>query len=194
MSRVPAAPEAFFTEYLPARVALLAPVLGQRSSPGSVLFDIDGAGRWWLKLDAGRLEVASAELPGHLLTIALRAADFERVIAAGAELVGEGLPPERQIIAARMLTLDAERANLVRGVGGSLALVLADGAVTRRLLLAPAGVPIDIDRPSCDVSCTLEDFWKLQSGEANAFELLMDGRVRFGGDAQIAMALSGIFA
>ena len=49
-------------------------------------------------------------------------------------------------------------------------------------------------RPSCDVSCTLEDFWKLQSGEANAFELLMDGRVRFGGDAQIAMALSGIFA
>jgi len=62
------------------------------------------------------------------------------------------------------------------------------------LLLAPAGVAVDIDKPTCDVSCTLEDFWKLQSGEANAFELLMDGRLRLGGDAQIAMALSGVFA
>jgi putative sterol carrier protein len=71
--------------------------------------------------------------------------------------------------------------------------VLADGDTTRRLLIAPAGISLDIDKPSCDVTCTLDDFFKLQSGEANAFELLMDGRVRFGGDAQIAMALSGIF-
>ncbi|HVJ13895.1 MAG TPA: SCP2 sterol-binding domain-containing protein [Polyangiaceae bacterium] len=194
MTRVPAAPEDFFAEYLPARVARLSPVLGQRSSPGSVLFDVEGAGRWWLRLEAGRLVVQGDELPGHLLTIALRQADFERVIAAGAEQVGETLPPERQIIAARMLTLDAERASLVRGVGGSLALVLADAGVTRRLLIAPAGVAVDLDKPTCDVSCTLEDFWKLQSGESNAFELLMAGRIRFGGDAQIAMALSGVFA
>jgi hypothetical protein len=194
MNRVPRVPEAFFAEYLPARVALLSPVLGQQSSPGSVLFDIEGAGHWWLRFESGRLQVQAGELPQHLLTIALRLVDFEPVIVAGAEKVGETLPPERQIIAARMLTLDAERAKLVRGVGGSLGLLLADAGVTRRLLIAPAGVPVDIDRPSCDVSCTLEDFWKLQSGEANAFELLMDGRIRFGGDAQIAMALSGVFA
>ena len=194
MSRVPRVPEAFFTEYLPARVAVLAPAMGQRSSPGSVLFDVEGAGRWWLRFESGRLQVQASELPQHLLTIALRLPDFEAVIVEGAGKVGETLPPERQIIAARMLTLDAEQANLVRGVGGSLGLLLADGDVTRRLLLAPAGTPVDIDHPSCDVSCALEDFWKLQSGEANAFELLMDGRVRFGGDAQIAMALSGIFA
>lgn len=193
MSRVPRTPEAFFTQYLPARVALLSPVLGQQSSPGSVLFDVEGAGRWWMRLERGQLQVQNDELARHLLTIALRLADFEQVVVAGAEQVGETLPPERQIIAARMLTLDAERASLVRSVQGSLGLLLADGDVTRRLILAPAGVPVDIDRPSCDVSCTLQDFWKLQSGEANAFELLMEGRVRFGGDAQIAMALSGVF-
>jgi hypothetical protein len=194
MNRVPSVPDAFFTEYLPARVARLSAALGQRSSPGSVLFEIEGAGRWWLRLESGRLEVQSSELPRHLLTIALRQADFERVIVAGAEQVAESLPPERQIIAARMLTLDAERANLVRGVGGSLGLALADGDLTRRLLLAPAGIPVDVDRPGCELSCTLEDFWKLQSGEANAFELLMEGRIKFDGDAQIAMALSGVFA
>jgi hypothetical protein len=187
MTRVPVAPEAFFTEYLPARVARLSPVLGQRSSPGSVLFEVESAGRWWLRLEAGRLVVQGDELPGHLLTIALRQADFERVIAAGAEQVGEALPPERQLNAARMLTLDAESASLVRGVSGSLALVLADAGVTRRLLIAPAGVAVDLAKPTCDVSCTLEAFWKLQSGESNALELLMDGRIRFGGDAQIAM-------
>lgn len=188
------APEAFFTEYLPARVARLSPLLGKKSSPGSVLFDVPPAGRWWLRLQEGKLEVGSAELPDHLLTVAVRLPDFERVIVGGAEKVGEALPPERELIAARLLTLDAERANLVRGVGGSLGIVVTDGDETRRLLLAPAGVAVDIDKPTCDVSCTLEDFWKLQSGEANAFELLMDGRLRLGGDAQIAMALSGVFA
>jgi hypothetical protein len=194
MTIVPATPEAFFTQYLKARVARLSPVLGKQSSPGSVLFDIVGAGQWWLKLEGGDLQVQTSEIPGHLLTIALRVADFEKVIVAGAEQVGETLPLERQLIAAKMLTLDSERASLVRSVAGSLALVLADGDVTRKLLLAPAGVPADLDHPSCDVSCSLVDFFKLQSGEANAFELLMDGRVRFGGDAQIAMALSGVFA
>jgi hypothetical protein len=193
MSRIPHAPDAFFREYLPARVASLSGVLGSKSSPGSVLFQVEGVGQFWLRLEAGRLDVQSTELSGHLLSIALREADFERVIVAAAERVGESLPPEQQLIAARLLTMDAERAALVRGVQGSLGLVLADGDTTRRLLIAPAGISLDIDKPSCDVTCTLDDFFKLQSGEANAFELLMDGRVRFGGDAQIAMALSGIF-
>ena len=41
-------------------------------------------------------------------------ADFERVIVTAAGQIGEALPPERQLIAAKMLTLDAERASVVR--------------------------------------------------------------------------------
>ena len=43
MTTVPATPEAFFTQYLKARVARLSPVLGKQSSQGSVLFDVEGA-------------------------------------------------------------------------------------------------------------------------------------------------------
>ncbi len=193
MSRVPSAPEAFFTEYLPERVARLTAAVAGKHSPGSVVFDVLGAGRWSLALKDGLLEVNTSQPADQLLTIALRVEDFEPVIVAGAEKVGEELPPERQLIAARMLTLDSERAKLVRSVQGSMGVALTDAGITRRLLLAPGTVAIDLDRPTCEVACSIEDFWGLQSGVSNAFELLMNGRLRLAGDPQIAMALSGVF-
>lgn len=191
---VPQSPEAFFTRYVPERIAQLSSVIKDRSSPGSVRFEVLGAGAWSLALQNGALVVSEQKLQDHLLTIAIKSDDFVPVIVTGAERIPEELPPERQMIAARLLTLDAERAELVRGVSGSLGLALKDGNVVRRLLLAPHGAPIDVDHPSCEVACSLDDFWAMQGGAHNPFQLLMDGRITLAGDMQIAMALSGLFA
>ncbi|HEV8247741.1 MAG TPA: hypothetical protein VGP93_18330, partial [Polyangiaceae bacterium] len=171
MSQAPKSPELFFSEYVPARVARLSSALSGKDSPGSVAFSVLGAGTWWLRLKAGVLEVSASELPDLLLTIALRLDDFASIIVTGADQVGEDLAPERQIIAARMLTLDSEHAKLVRSVPGSLGLLLSDGAVKRRLLVSPCTAALDLDHPSCEIACTIQDFWAMQAGSANAFEL-----------------------
>jgi hypothetical protein len=190
---VPSSPEAFFTSYVPERVARLSALAG-RSSPGSVLFDVPGVGSWSLALKQGSLVVTTGDQADRLLTIAIRPDDFEPIIVKGAERVPENLPPERQMIAARILTLDAERAKLVSGVTGSLGLALKDGALVRRLLIAPPKAAVLIEQPNCEVSCSLDDFFAMQGGVGNPFELLMDGRLTLAGDMQIAMALSGVFA
>jgi hypothetical protein len=192
MTQAPSAPEPFFTEYVPSRVAELSALAG-RNSAGSVAFDVIGAGTWWLRLKQGTLEVSTSELPDHLLTVALRVDDFTQVIVAGVDRLGQSLPPERQMMAARLLTLDDERAKLVSSVPGSLGLALSDGPLVRRLLVAPRAVKPSLDQPTCEIACSIEDFWAMQSGAVNPFELLMNGRIKLDGDAQVAVALSGIF-
>ncbi len=194
MVQVPESPEAFFAQYLPARVARMAAAIHGKDSVGSVAFEVLGAGKWWLKLNQGTLVASSAANEDELLTVVVRAADFVPVIVGGAQRVPEELPPERQMIAARLLTLDQERARLINTVQGSLGLALADAGATRRLLIAPRTAQRNLDKPSCEIACSIEDFWAMQSGASNPFELLMNGRIRLDGDAQIAMALSGVFS
>jgi putative sterol carrier protein len=43
------------------------------------------------------------------------------------------------------------------------------------------------------VSCEADAFWGLQTGATNPLELLMSGKLRISGDAQIPMALSSLF-
>ena len=84
-SPIPSSPEAFFTTYVPERIAKLSAALAGRSSPGSVLFDIPGVGSWSLSLAQGSLVVATGAQPDRLLTIAIRPEDFEPIIVKGAE-------------------------------------------------------------------------------------------------------------
>jgi putative sterol carrier protein len=41
----------------------------------------------------------------------------------------------------------------------------------------------------CQLDCALDDLFALQGGEKNAFELMMDGKVKITGNAQLAMVL-----
>jgi putative sterol carrier protein len=50
-----------------------------------------------------------------------------------------------------------------------------------------------VARPECEVSCEADAFWGLQTGTTNPLELLMSGKLRISGDAQIPMALSSLF-
>src|SRR5450432_1918711 len=193
MSLVPSSPETFFTTYIPARFAELA-CFEQATSAGSVLFTIPGAGRWAYRLVQGKLLVETSAPSDAIVGITIPEASFVAIVVTGAErLAGQTLTPERQLLAFRALTLDAERAAQIRGVAGSVAFAVVDGASTHRVYLTPGTAAPNLARPECEISCEADAFWGLQSGTHNPIELLMGGKLRIAGDAQIPMALSGLF-
>ena len=51
----------------------------------------------------------------------------------------------------------------------------------------------NLTKPECEISCESEAFWGLQTGAQNPIELLMNGKIKIAGEAQIPMALSSLF-
>jgi hypothetical protein len=193
MSDVPVAPAPFFTSYIPARFAELAG-FEQAHSAGSVLFTVPQVGTWAFRLVAGKLLVEGDVRPDAIVAITIPEASFLPVVVAGAErLHAQTLSPERQLLAFRALTLDAERAALIRGVAGTVAFAVVDGSSTHRVFVTPGAATPNVVQPECEISCEADAFWGLQSGAHNPIELLMSGKLRIAGDVQIPMALSGLF-
>jgi SCP-2 sterol transfer family len=187
---VPRSPERFFGDYVPAQLARLGASLGALSSVGAVVFDLGESGAWSLRFDGGIPRVERHIDPEPLVRVTLAAADFEPIIVEGAEKLASDDAPERQLVAARVLTVDAERARLLREAPGSVALRLkAATGVEHRLTVTLGSAPPKIEAPDCEIECALEDLWALQGGTKNAFELLMDGKLKLSGKIELAMAL-----
>lgn len=195
MSEIPRSPERFFKEYVPAEMARLKSTLGDRSSAGAVAFEVTGGGTWSLSLDHGNVRVTEGLTPDVLVRLTLTADDFEPIVVLGAERLGSEGGLERQLVAARVLTVDAERARLIREAPGSVALKLAgpNGQTHRLVVTLGAGAP-KLDAPDCELECALEDLWAIQSGARNPFELLMDGKLKLTGKVELAMALGSALA
>src|SRR5262245_26748445 len=98
MSDIPRSPARFFGEYVPAHFAARESALRERSSPGSVTFEI-GAESWSLRLEAGKVVVAPGVASDVLLRVTLSASDFEPVIVAGAAGLAADAGLERQLVA-----------------------------------------------------------------------------------------------
>ena len=192
MSDVPSAPEPFFTDFVPARFAALGG-LQQGSSPGSVVFAVPGSGMWAFRLNRGQLLVETGLASDAVVRITIPEQSFGPIVVAGAERVTAEAPIERQLLAFRALSLDAERAQAIRDISGSVAFAVLDGAVTHRVYVTPGLAEPNLSAPECEVSCDAASFWGLQSGLNNPIELLMSGKLRIAGDAQIPMALSALF-
>jgi SCP-2 sterol transfer family len=193
MRPVPSSPEAFFSSYIPSRFAELTG-FEQAVSAGTVLFNVPGAGHWAYRLAQGKLIVETSVRGDAIVAITIPEASFVPVVVAGAErLAGHTLSPERQLLAFRALTLDAAGAAQIRGVAGSVAFAVTDGASTHRVYVTPGVATPNLTQPECEISCDADAFWGLQSGSHNPFELLMSGKLRIAGDAQIPMALSSLF-
>jgi putative sterol carrier protein len=190
MSDIPRSPERFFSEYVPAQMARLKGTLGDRSSVGSVVFELlEGGGAWSLSLEAGAVRVTPGIASDALVRITLGADDFVPVVVGGAERLGDEAAVERQLVAARVLTVDAERARLLREAAGSVALKLEAAGATYRLVITLGSAVPKLESPDCELACTLEDLWAIQSGARNAFELLMEGKLHLTGKIELAMAL-----
>lgn len=188
MTDVPRSPVDFFESYVPAHLARLGGAFAGRSSPGAIAFDVKTKGSWSLRLRAGAIEVEQGVAADALLRITLEPADFEPVLVAGAERLGEEAGLERQLVAVRALVLDDDRVAMLREAKGSLGLRIA-GASTEHYLTISLGAAAPAGPVDCELACALEDLFLLQSGAKNPFELMMDGKVKITGNMQLAMVL-----
>jgi hypothetical protein len=185
---VPSSPRDFFQSYLPAWFAQTG--AAAVTSPGSLVFHIGGES-YALRLDAGALQVqADAATADAILQVSLTDADFAELIRQGAPLFEEGASD--RVLALKSLSLDAERAALIRNVDGSVAFEITEQELVRTLLLSPGVAAAGSQPPACTVRLAATDFWALSRGEKNPFELLMDGKIRMQGRMDVAMALSSV--
>jgi hypothetical protein len=188
LSDIPRTPAAFFERYVPEHMARLGGAFAGRSSPGAIAFDVLGAGSWSLRLRAGKIEVAGGVADDALFRVTVAEPDFAIVVVEGAVRLGDEAGLERQLVAVRALVLDDDRVRLLREARGSMAIKLTSAAGDHELRITlGAGAPETT--ADCELACALDDLWALQSGAKNPFELLMDGKVKITGNAQLAMVL-----
>ena len=190
---IPSSPESFFTQYIPERFSGL-PGFEKVSSLGSVAFAVPEVGVWSFRMRVGEL-LCELGLPSDpVVRITIPQASFEPIVVRGTErMAGLALSPEKQMLAFRALTLDAERIAQIRSVVGSVSFAVLDGTVSHRVYVTPGSAEPNLAAPECEISCESEAFWGLQTGTQNPIELLMSGKIKITGEAQIPMALSSLF-
>jgi hypothetical protein len=195
MIDVPEAPEAFFTTFLPAKVAEVADSVRGKSSPGSMTFRVQGAGEWTLRLTDGALVVSSGMADDTLVQITLSEADFAAIFVPAARAAEAAPPrPDAQIFAFKALTMPPERVKLVKMIPGSLAFVIKDGETSHTVVVTPGTMTPKYDAPECRIDCAMEDFKDVQSGKQLPLQLMMSGKMKMTGNAQIPMALSTVLS
>lgn len=188
MSQAPTSPREFFEGYLPGWFAQ-AQGGAATSSPGALVFHI-GADTFALRLLQGALEVTHEMPADAILQVSLSPADFAELIRQGDAMFQSG--SSDRLLALKSLTLEAERAKLIRNVDGSVGFEITEGDEVRSLLLSPGAAVAGSAPPACTVRIAAADFWSLSRGEKNPFELLMDGKIRMQGRMEVAMALSSV--
>ncbi|MFZ5895980.1 MAG: SCP2 sterol-binding domain-containing protein [Myxococcota bacterium] len=194
MPEVPTDPTQFFTAWLPAAFEPLAARLGAQNSPGALVFQVGDGAPLAIRIDQGRIVVATGSPNDAIAQVRLSEGAFEPIIVRGARMLSSAeTSGETHLLVLRALTLDAERIALIRGVVGSVAFILTDDSGEHRLLLTPGTQAPNLTAPECSVRCPLADFLAMQRGETNPFELMMSGKITISGDAQIPMALSSLF-
>jgi putative sterol carrier protein len=187
VSAAPTNPREFFEAFLPGWFGQNA--AAGASSPGALVFHVD-AEIYALRLEAGKLVVSSGDGAEAILQISVSAADFAELIRGAQPLLDAG--KSDRLLALRSLTLDAERAKMIRSVDGSVAFEITEGESVRTLLMTPGASAVGAAAPACTVRVAAADFWALSRGEKNPFELLMDGKIRIQGRMEVAMALSSV--
>src|SRR6478609_10551733 len=190
---IPALPEPFFTSYIPQRFSAV-PGFERVSSRGSVAFAVPEIGTWSFRLQEGKLSCEPGLASDCIVRITIPEASFEPIVVRGTErMAGLALSPDKQMLAFRALSLDAERVAQIRAVTGSVSFAVLDGTSNHRVYVTPGSAEPNLAQPECDISCESEAFWGLQTGTQNPFELLMSGKIKITGQAQIPMALSSLF-
>ena len=193
MGAIPHDPEQFFRIWLPETFAPGALGLASNSAPGAVVFRIGTRESLAVRLSGGAIATANGVPEDTIVQVSLDEQDFGPVIVRGAELLAASGAEDQRLFVLKALTLESDRVELIRGVPGSVAFVLSEGATQHRIVLTPGTRPPPSEA-ECTVRCALSDFLALQRGEANPFELMMNGKIQIAGDAQIPLALSSLLS
>jgi len=214
---VPESPERFFCEFLPAAISELgaapAPSPGvaagagqpglprRRGAPSNagVLVRVVGAGEWTLRLSDRALSASAGMAADVALQLSLRAEDFSPLVvepmrralaarggAEAAEVAARGLW-------ARLGRFDDETVELLRQQQGNILVRIEDAGASRPVALTPGQAAYSLERGECTIDCPLAALLELQEKRKSPLDLFYEGRIRIGGDAQVALAIAGLF-
>jgi hypothetical protein len=212
---VPELPEPFLVEFLPAVVSQLGaaapaeagmgagrPSVRRRGVPSSAGIGVRvvDVGEWTLRT-AERVLRASAGIADDVaLQISLPAQDFTPLIVeptrralAAHDGSGAGSELLARTLWARFGRFDEEAAELLRQQQGRILVRIEDAGTLRRVALTPGLLAYSLETAECTVDCSLAALLELQEKRKNPLDLFYEGRIRIAGDAQIALALAGLF-
>jgi putative sterol carrier protein len=126
--------------------------------------------------------------------VTVKQEDFQPIFVQGAVMQeGQPVKAEQQVMAFKALTADAERVKLVKNIQGTVAFVIDAGEKSHTIAITPGSGAPKLDNAECKLECKMNDFIDMQTGKANPMQLAMGGKMKIVGNAQIPMALSGIF-
>lgn len=193
MTTIPDQPGDFFRTFIPERFAAMKDSLAGKSSSGSMAFKVGDAGQWSFRVTNGELKIEEGMQDDVILQVNVSEEDFKPLFVQAAQISGDAVRPEQQVLAFKGLTVDEQKANLVRGIQGTVAFIVQDGAASRRVSITPGKGTPKLDTPDCRLECAMTDFLDMQLGKVVPMQLAMSGKIKIVGNAQIPMALSGVF-
>lgn len=213
---VPETPAQLIGEFLPNFVGRLLsaqppPAAGQsprgsgtaaRRVPAAVGVGLRvvGAGEWTLRIVGERLLVEPQIQPDVALQVSLAERDFGPLVVtplrrALAQRSGEisAAPALPVSLWARLGRWDEETVDLLRRQTASVLLRVQDGELKRCVALTPSIHPYSLEVAECTIDCALADLEQLQAKKGNPLDLFYAGQIRISGDAQVALAMAGLF-
>jgi hypothetical protein len=209
---VPETPERFFTEFLPAFIASSGSAPGASTSDAGwrarravssagVAVRVVGVGEWTLRVSGQALMVTPGVTDDVALQLSLRGEDFttlvvepmRRALAATAATSASESALAARSFWTRLGRFDEETVQLLRQQEGRILVRVDDAGRSRNVALTPGLQQWSLDTAECQIDCDLTALRELQDKQKNPLDLFYEGQIRISGDAQIALALAGLF-
>jgi len=159
-----------------------------------------GAGEWTLRFVGDQLSSEPGIAPDVALQVSLAERDFGVLVVAPlrralAQRAGSGgdASAASTSLWSRLGRWDEETVDLLRRQTSGILLRLQDGELKRCVALTPSLQPYSLEVAGCTVDCALADLEQLQEKRGNPLDLFYAGQIRISGDAQIALAMAGLF-
>jgi hypothetical protein len=174
--------------------------LARGPAPVGVGLRVVGAGEWTLRVVERRLVVEAGIAADVALQISLAEADFEPLVLAPLRRA-VALHADREAapgntgngLWSRLGRWDEETVDLLRCQSGGILLRVDDAGTKRNVALSPGNSSPSLESAACTIDCKLADLIDLQNKRSNPLDLFYAGQIRISGDAQIALAMAGLF-
>lgn len=172
-------------------------------APVGVGLRVVGAGEWTLRITgdaagtAPKLVVETGIANDVALQVSLDQRDFLPLVVAPLRRALDAAAGEASRAApgvwSRLGRWDEETVELLRRQTGGILLRIRDGELKRCVALTPSTQPFSLESAPCMIDCALGDLEQLQAHRGNPLDLFYAGQIRISGDAQIALAMAGLF-
>ena len=219
---VPTLPEPFLLEFLPAFVADIGGPSGagdggspaggasdagarraRRPAGAGIAVRVVGAGEWTLRFDERALRVSAGMADDVALQLSLSERDFGPLVVEPTRRALGASSPEGAASGARALAakgfwmrlgrFDDATAELLRQQQGRILVRVDDAGTSRNVALTPGVQPYSLESAECCIDCEIGALEAVQDKRKNPLDLFYEGQIRITGDAQIALAMAGLF-